>query len=310
MLEMDALYRQILIFVTVMAIGFFGTKAKGFNRETQKAAAALTIYCGIPAVVLTAVLNAGRGLIISQLRITAVMLVLMGVLFVLGIIIGKLAGLKGTRYELQKALTVFSNTGYMGYPLVEAIFGTAGMVPIIIISIVDNLCLWSFGSYFITGGKYGGRFGLKRLLNPIFIVLIVSLLLAFAGLKPRGFVFEALAGVGGITKYLCMLWLGMELAQSKFLPVFRHVALYIHIVLKMMVMPILVYYVLSVFNILEGTALFTVTLVMALPCMATVGVLAQDTPEQESASSMILGTMLFSLITIPAVFFIIEHLLL
>jgi len=299
----SVLLRECGIFATVMACGFLGVKAGWFSRETQKALSGIMVYTCIPAVVLKVVLETGRSAILGQWKLLLTAFALAAGLLLLGTLSGRICRLTGTKLEAYKALFMFGNTGYMGFPLVEAVLGTARMLPVIIFSISDNLLVWTAGNYFITGGRYGGSFQLKKICNPIVLSIVFSLLLAFADVRPDGlFLFDALFGLAGITRYLCMLWLGMELTKLSIVKTFKMPCLYVYAGIKMILLPLAVHALLVGLAYLDDTSAFVVTLELSLPCMATLGVLAQDTAQQEFAASMILGSMLLSALTIPLVF--------
>ena len=303
MFSIGVLYYEFAIFVTVMFCGFFGTKRGWFTKETQQAIGKIMLYICIPAVVLKVMLEAGGSTFLLQWRLfLSIFCVTMGLMF-LGKLVGKLCRLSGRKLTAYQALFMFHNTGYMGFPLVQAIFGTGKMLPIVVHSISDNLLVWTMGNYLVSGGKHGGKFAWRRICNPIVISIVFSLLLSFTGINPDGvFLFDAIFGLAGMTRYFCMLWLGMELTKLSFRQTFQMPCLYAYVGIKMIALPLIMHPILAGLSFVDETAVLILTLQFSLPAMATIGVLAQNTQEQEFVTSMILGTMLLSLVTIPLVF--------
>jgi len=303
MFSIGVLYQEFAIFATVMLCGFLGTKLRWFSVDVQKSIGKLMLYVCIPAVVLRVILQAGGSAFFLHWRLFLMVFLMTVSLMLLGTFVGKVCKLSGKRLEAYKALFMFHNTGYMGFPLVESIFGIGKMLPMIIHSISDNLLVWTVGNYFISGGKYGGKFALKRICNPITLSILGSLLLAFIGVNPDGiFLFDAIFGLAGMTRYLCMLWLGMELTKLSFVKTFKMPCLFAYAAIKMVLLPLLAYPLLRRLGFLDETTVLILFLQLSLPAMATIGVLSQNTSEQEFASAMILGSMLLSLLTIPLVF--------
>lgn len=298
------IYEPFFLFATVMLVGFFAAKLGWVTPATQQAIGALMARVCIPAVVITVIVQAGRQMFFAQIGMLLVVFAVVFLLYLLSLPLARLAGLSGGKKEAFKALVMFGNTGYMGYPLVETLLGPARMLPVVIYSISDNLLVWTVGSYFITGGRQGGKLSPKRIINPIVVSILIGIVLALVNVPTDWFVFDAVFGVAGIARWLCMLWLGIELSHVSVAKALKSRCLYLYVAVKMILVPIGAYYALNALNILDADARFVITLILALPCMATLGIISQDTPEQEFVGSMIIGTLLFSFITVPFVLWV------
>ena len=77
-------------------------------------------------------------------------------------------------------MIIFGNIGFMGFPVITAIFGSKGLVYAVIMNIVFNLLVFSYGIKLITDGNEGaGKFSLRKLLNMPLASSVLALLLFF-----------------------------------------------------------------------------------------------------------------------------------
>src|SRR3546814_7084273 len=84
-------------------------------------------------------------------------------------------------------LAIFSNTGYMGIPLLMLAFGEAGMLPAIITTILNGAVIMAFGIVLLELDVHQGKGGLVALTNALRGVLRSPLVLsAAAGLLVSG----------------------------------------------------------------------------------------------------------------------------
>src|SRR3546814_383828 len=82
---------------------------------------------------------------------------------------------------------IFSNTGYMGIPLLMLAFGEAGMLPAIITTILNGAVIMAFGIVLLELDVHQGKGGLVALTNALRGVLRSPLVLsAAAGLLVSG----------------------------------------------------------------------------------------------------------------------------
>lgn len=114
--------------------------------------------------------------------------------------------------------TTFANTGFLGYPVVLALFGTDGAAASTAI-VIDTLCttvgLWTFGVVVAT--RHGGRrpfslAGLLRaLVRPLTVCVVLGLTLSLLAVPVPAFVDTGVAVLGVGVSVLVFLSLGLAL---------------------------------------------------------------------------------------------------
>ena len=103
----------------------------------------------------------------------------------------------------------FSNCGFMGYPIIEAI-NPDWMIYAVAFNIAYNLACWSVGVALFSGDK---RFRIKKvLLNQNIIASLLGFILFCVGFRWPGVLFRGMEYVGGLTTPLSMLLIGARLS--------------------------------------------------------------------------------------------------
>ena len=106
-------------------------------------------------------------------------------------------------------LSMASNCGFMGYPVITAAFGEGALIYAVMYVTAFNLMCWTLGSYY-----YGGRKAVDpaRLLgNPSIIAIAAGVVLLLTGWRLPGFVNNALELMGSTTTPVAMFVIGARL---------------------------------------------------------------------------------------------------
>lgn len=106
-------------------------------------------------------------------------------------------------------LSMASNCGFMGYPVITAAFGESALIYAVMYVTAFNLMCWTLGSYYYGGAKAVDP--LRLLKNPSIIAIAVGLVLLLSGWRLPGFLNSALELLGGTTTPLAMFVIGSRL---------------------------------------------------------------------------------------------------
>lgn len=198
-------------------------------------------------------------------------------------------------------LIIFSNVGYMGLPVLGAIFpdygvfyGSIGLIPF-------NLVIWTYGIYLLQ--ENGENLNFSRLLeifkNNGTIALGIGFLLLLTGIKPPAAVIEAVDLIGDATFPLSMIVIGaslygMSLKKIAVKPELLGLSLF-----KLVVFPLLIFFVLFTLPLPNKLAAI-ISLQFAMPVAANSVIFASRFPGDEFlASEGVFLTTSLALITIP-----------
>ncbi len=210
--EFLAVADQIFTLALLMTAGYGAYSLKILDLNATRRVSSFLINIAIPALIIasmqvprSAALLAGAG----------ELLVLTGILFALSLAIARLAAgvLPATRTErgvFQFAI-VFGNVGFMGFPVVQALYGADTLFYVAIFNLVFNVLVFSLGIAMLTRGKEPG-FDPRLLANPGILASILGLLLFLESVQiPPPFI-DAIGLLGGVTTPLAMIVVGALLA--------------------------------------------------------------------------------------------------
>ncbi|MBO4448939.1 MAG: AEC family transporter [Kiritimatiellae bacterium] len=196
---------------------------------------------------------------------------------------------------------VFSNCGYMGIPLEEAILGPDGVFYGISAIAVFNIFAWTYGVSMM-GGAVGLKGFVKGALNPANVAVAVALPLFFAPWRLPFVMARPIESIGSLNTPIAMLVMGYYLASAKFAPAFRCAATYAMLFMRHFAVPLMLLAVLWQCPFIDRTA----RLAAIIPAAAPVGVLltvfaVKYDCDAEFSTAVVAVSTVFSIITIPLV---------
>lgn len=198
---------------------------------------------------------------------------------------------------------IFCNVTFVGYPILEELYGKIGLLCAVVFSMVYNLLFYTWGMAYL-GEK--GRTSLRSLFtNKIAIVSVLALAAYFLQLRiPEPF-YSTFDALGSLTMPLSMIIIGCNLAQSGILNIIRSKELYLPTFLRMVAMPAVVYLVMRLLGV-DPLIMRVSTIIAALPAgsMTTIVATEQDCAPAYAANIMV-QTMLAMVAGLPLWVFIV-----
>ncbi|MFH1805583.1 MAG: AEC family transporter [Pseudomonadota bacterium] len=201
---------------------------------------------------------------------------------------------------------VFSNIVLLGIPLVQAVYGEAGLVPLLIILSIHPLTLLGITVFIIEGdrasaGNWLGNVGRsiwRVLKNPLIIAIVLGVLASLVGIQMPEMIDGTLERFRVAGPTIALLLVGAGLYGQSIRGNVQ--AAVLCSVAKMLIQPLLVFLVARFVFDLPPLWLTVVTIIAALPSGANVAILAGSYQVGiDRASTTILITTLISVITLP-----------
>ena len=242
------------------------------------------------------------------------------IIFIMGIVIfggGMLlflpvSGLFGVAKERRNVWTLSAalcNIGFMGFPLVKAIFGDDGLFLASIMNLAYNCVAWSLGTRIICMNDAGkGKIPWKKILltnNNYAVVLGLTVFLSQIPMPQV--VMTVVNHFGGITTPLSMFLIGLTLSGGRVADVFRDRDVWTVTLARLVLSPLVIVLILHVLPLPAGSQLSgIVTLIMAMPCPSVCLMLAQQySQDAEFAAKSIFFSSLCCIATIPLIMMLI-----
>lgn len=121
----------------------------------------------------------------------------------------RLLCLEGDKSKAFQLVFVFGNTGFIGLPLLAAVFPETGVVNLALFMIVDQVVFWTYGVRLAAGSSGKVRVSPKNFFNPNIVAILLALAFVIAEVPLPGVVDETLSVLSGVASPLCMLCLSL-----------------------------------------------------------------------------------------------------
>ena len=212
---------------------------------------------------------------------------------------------------------VFSNAGFMGIPLEQAVLGDVGVFYGIVYVVVFNLFMWSWGlrtmmNYELRVTNVGGGHSqfairnsqfLKMIVNPGTVGIVLGAPLFFLSIKLPVVIGVPVHHMANLNTPLAMIVIGYALAGAEFGKVVQTGAVYVATLVRLVICPLLVIAALYPFrHALDRNMMLAMTVAASAPVAAMVSMFAQKFGRDVDISvAIVSGTTLLSILTMPVV---------
>lgn len=300
---------QVLVFGILMLIGYVMAKAKVLTADVLNGLSKLIVKLLLPCLIFYLIIGNGITIqyIIANRNFAIALLLLYFVLCLLGYAMGGASGLRRSGQDVFAVAAMFCNIGFMGLPLIETMFPGNSQVAVclLIYMTINQILLWSVGLFLCTrNAKRKGGSMLQNFLNPSLVGIVIALGLLYLNVQLPAPVLTTIQGLGDCSRYLALLYLGALLATMPVLSMLMKPHVYFLIVLKMTILPVLVYFVAGFFfNDVVSLLLATI---VSLPPMVAITMMARTYGGDERvAAETVFVSTIACLGTIPLVQFLI-----
>jgi len=137
---------QLVGFLIMLMVGYGCVRLRFYGQTALDGMCSLLLNVLIPVLVFSnAVDGADRAQLASNwgvMLLTAVMYALLILVFWL---VAELLRLKGSRSHVFQASLIFGNAGFIGIPLIMALWPQNGAIYVALMSIIDQTLLWTYG---------------------------------------------------------------------------------------------------------------------------------------------------------------------
>lgn len=300
-MELSAITESVLSLFMIIMVGFYGSKAKIITPELNKGLTDILIKIALPFMIVSSFMFTYDDTIKSNVLSTfyysfCAYGVMAAVSFTL------LKPIKNNKKTVLHFANVFVNTGYIGFPVLNSVFGAEGVVYGSIFNIFFVIFLWTYGIMLYKGRLERGYLKkeiLNLMFNPSIIAVIIGIFIMVLELEINGALLTSIKSIGSITGPISMFIIGVILSNVKVKDFFKDWMLYYGVIIKLIVIPAVIY-ILSLFLNDSSKAVYSVVIMTSMPASAMTSILAESyDKEKEFAAVIVSATTLMSLLTVP-----------
>lgn len=168
--------------------------------------------------------------------------------------------------------TVASNSGFLGNPVAEGVFGSMGLALASVYLIPQRIVMWSAGvSYFTQGSDRKTVF--KRVItHPCILAVFAGLILMVTQVSLPGFLNATIKDIGNCNTAMSMMVIGTILADVRPRELLDP-SLFLFSGLRLILLPLAVFLACRLFGV-DGLVLGVSVLLTAMPAASTTAILA------------------------------------
>lgn len=207
---------------------------------------------------------------------------------------------EGSNTEIERFSSIYSNCGFMGIPLVNAMFGMEGVFCLTAFITVFNLTVWTHGVILITGEK-DVKSMLKVLRSPTMIAIAVGLLAFFLKIRLPEIPSKALGYISELNTPLAMVVSGVTISQTSFAGIVKKTGVYRVCFSKLILLPFILIVIFSLFPIDEQVRMTVLVAAAAPPAAMCTLLCIRSGKDSLYASEIFTAGTILSVITLPIV---------
>ena len=299
------LCRQMLILFFFMLLGYGMAKGKILDQHNSGFLSWLIVNVANPALILSGSIGSS----IDRRELFQVFLLAAGIYLFL-IIVSEVAVMllhpDGKETGIYKVMLIFTNVGFMGFPLLNAVYGAEALLYGAVFLLIYNLLIYTYGIFRIAGTVGSPAEILKKFMNPGVAAGILAIVLAAFRIELPGNVNQTVSMLSNLTAPLSMMVIGASFPEVQWIGFFRDSRLWFFVALRLVIVPVLGMLVLRSFisnPFLLGVCFVT----LATPSGSMAAMLARQYGGDYVMASKGIGlTTLLSVITMPLLFWLFQ----
>lgn len=306
LMDIMIIINQMLILFLMMLLGYIlgriGIMDRAFNKKLTK----ILLNVTMPSLIFSSVLDqngerdfAAVGIVFAVAIATYMILPLIAYLLV------RIFPIQQENKGLYMIMTVYSNIGFMGFPVINALFGSTAVFYTAIFNIVFNISIYTMGVLMIHYGRdEKASVHLRSILSPGILFSILAVIVYFLNIKVPYAIESTFSSVGALTVPLAMMIIGATLAGMKAKEMLGDWRIYLYTIFRQLVLP-LAYFGLLKLIITDEFILGVSAILLMMPIANTAVLYATEYNRDEKlAAKAVFLTTLVSVVTIPVLIFI------
>ena len=233
--------------------------------------------------------------------IVIVCFIAFAVIAVLGIPIVKHLKLNKSKQYLVLFMFLQGNTGFIGIPVIKALYGTNALFYAAIVEFANDIFLFTIGVLLI---QMSAGVSLKirplDLLSPGLVGVIVGIVMFIMDFRLPDLLGGSIEMIGNATTPLTMFSIGFQLGSIRLKEFFKEWQVYAVLFVKLMIVPAITVIILMILS--EEIALLekVIIILFAMPIASVASIFSQQYKgEVEFATKSVLLSTVMSLVTVP-----------
>ena len=232
----------MLILLAIVIVGYVAGKLEYMGGDFDRRLSNIIIDFTCPALILSSTMGGtlpDRGLILPLLGISLLTyLLLTAVAFGLPKFITK----KNEYHGPVGFALMFGNVGFIGYPIVGALFGHQAVFYAAILNVVNTLAVFTIGVMLINGERQRLAFQPKILMSSPMMAAYLAILIVALGLDNiPDIISQPITMIGNITVPGALLIIGSSMSRLSWRTMLGSRVVYVTTAFRLLILPLIIY---------------------------------------------------------------------
>ncbi|WP_312815343.1 AEC family transporter [Sedimentibacter sp.] len=300
-MDTSAITESVFSLFIIILVGAYASKKNIITQEINKGLTDILIKIALPFMIVSSFMFTYDESI--KANVFATFYLSLGAYAVMAAVsIVLLLPVRNDKKTVLHFANVFVNTGYIGFPVLNSVYGYEGVIYGSIFNLFFVVFLWTYGILLYKGKLDKGYLKkeiINLLFNPSIIAVIIGIIIMLCNIEVKGAILSSIKSIGNITGPLSMFIIGVILSKVKIKQHIKDWTVYYGIIIKLIIIPVAIY----LFSLLmkeASIAVYSVIIMTSMPASAMTSILAESyNKEKEFAAVIVSATTLISLITVP-----------
>lgn len=299
---MNALLEVVIKIAVMVSLGFILRKLNIISENLQKGLTQLLLTAILPFSIIASsgyerTESLTRGLLIAA----AAALIYYAVAITLMSLLSSRLPFGEKKRRIFITMTVFQNTGFVGFPLMQALFGAEGLLLAVVFNMAYNLFMFSYGVQLLSGEPANLK---KFFFNAVSISSVIAILIFISPFRIPELIAAPIAEIGSMTVPISMMIIGAGLAPIPLRTILSDWGAYLVSFIRLLALPGTMFIVM-LFLPIDPVTKSVIVLMTALPCGSMNVIFSEKYDcEPEFAAKTVVQSMLLMTITLPLLIFL------
>lgn len=297
-----------MIFILILP-GIFFRKKELISDHQSEAVSAIVVNLTWPCMVINAMqMEFSFQILKDSGYMMAVALIVFTILIAVSFPLARLLRMSKTKQYMAVFMLIFGNTGFLGIPVIKALYGTEAVFFAAILEMINDVLMFTIGIVLIQLSAGADlKIRAKQFLNPGLIGVMIGLALFLLNCRLPELLGGSIEMIGAATTPLTMFAIGYQLGALKIKEIVGDWQVYVISFVKLLIVPVVTLVIVKLwageFTLLEKVLIIS----FAMPVASASTIFSQQYKgEVAFATKTVLLSTVLSIITIPIFAIIIE----
>ena len=299
---------QILMILLYIGIGFVLRRSKLLPDSTSKSLSLLETFVFLPALIFN---NLSSNVRTEKIATYSVMVtggaIFLAAVLLVAFVFSKIfsKGRPAHEYGTYMYMFAFANYGYVGYPVIEGVFGSDMLTSMILFAVPFTFAIYTYGAILLSNDGKTKKLKIPSKMIPILCALALGAIVGLSGVKLPAVVTSMTGALKGCMSPVAMIMTGFVLGSLNFKEIFTSGRAYAISAVRLVVIPVIfivALMTLGAFIALPGELMIIPLFIASMPIglNAVIFVEASGRDSTENARTCLISYIL-ALVTVPLV---------